>query len=64
MSMAALHTEVRTAFPESEAMRRLRAYDRMQARPGVQVVNIVRTRRNDLCPCGSERKFKKCCGKR
>jgi uncharacterized protein YecA (UPF0149 family) len=19
--------------------------------------------RNDLCPCGSEKKFKKCCGK-
>ena len=23
-----------------------------------------RTGRNDLCPCGSEKKYKKCCGRR
>lgn len=25
--------------------------------------NIDNTGRNDLCPCGSGKKFKKCCGK-
>ena len=28
-----------------------------------QVVNSEKTGRNDLCPCGSGKKYKKCCGK-
>lgn len=27
------------------------------------VKNIVKIGRNDLCPCGSGKKYKKCCGK-
>jgi uncharacterized protein YecA (UPF0149 family) len=28
---------------------------------GVQSVRFAKIGRNDLCPCGSGRKFKKCC---
>lgn len=30
-------------------------------RGGVIIVNTRKTRRNEKCPCGSEKKFKKCC---
>lgn len=44
------------------AIRSLRNYDRVNNRPGRQLVNAMpRVGRNDLCPCGSKRKFKHCC---
>jgi len=43
------------------AMHHLRDYDRTHDRPGRQLVNLARVGRNDPCPCGSGRKFKKCC---
>lgn len=30
-------------------------------RGGVIIVNVRKTRRNALCPCGSKKKFKICC---
>ncbi len=42
-------------------------YDRMQesasSGPKSQVKNSSKVGRNDLCPCGSGKKYKKCCGK-
>lgn len=43
----------------------LSLYDRLDedhARPGKTVVKGVKVGRNDPCPCGSGKKFKKCCG--
>lgn len=31
-------------------------------KPDQRKIKIINTKRNDPCPCGSELKFKKCCG--
>jgi len=35
----------------------------MSAQPGQKIVNDKKVGRNDPCPCGSGKKYKKCCGK-
>ena len=35
--------------------------DRLEQLPDERLVRRVKIGRNDLCPCGSGRKFKKCC---
>ena len=45
--------ELHDGRPPANIMPYIRARDRTDATPG----------RNDLCPCGSGRKFKRCCGK-
>ncbi len=49
------------ALIHGAAMQRLRNYDRVQNRPGRQLVNVTKVGRNDPCPCGSHKKFKHCC---
>ncbi len=45
-----------------QGMQKLRTYDRVNNRPGVQFVNTgPKVGRNDPCPCGSGRKYKQCC---
>lgn len=41
----------------------LSAYGRKSESPVDKVMVTVKTGRNDLCPCGSGKKYKKCCGK-
>ena len=36
---------------------------RPMARPGLTPQQTANVGRNDLCPCGSGKKYKKCCGK-
>lgn len=45
----------------AKAMKDLRFHDRIQSRPGRQLVNVAKVGRNDPCVCGSGRKFKHCC---
>lgn len=41
--------------------RQLTAYQRAIESPRTQSVFQRKIRRNELCPCGSNQKFKKCC---
>lgn len=44
---------------QNEAGRRLRIFYQSQKKP--QPTQSTKTGRNELCPCGSGKKYKKCC---
>ena len=44
------------------ARRRRWVYVAGEIETGASVPDPIKVRRNDACPCGSGRKFKKCCG--
>jgi len=55
--------ELRQEFFAAETQKQVT--EQMDARlrelPGEDLVRRVKVGRNQLCPCGSNRKFKKCC---
>jgi len=57
--LAALKAELRNAgiIPEPDRFRKVRPTKRQMSR------HPPRVGRNDLCPCGSGEKFKRCCMK-
>jgi uncharacterized protein YchJ len=46
---------------EAELVERLGAASRRALEAGAQEVRQVKIGRNDPCPCGSGKKFKRCC---
>ena len=52
---------IRLAFPELNEERRKELYK--ESRNSTTVVKGKKIGRNDPCPCGSGKKYKKCCGK-
>lgn len=54
------HPDARETFIQNyAAVKRVKA---SQAQPSAQAEPVVKTSRNEPCPCGSGKKFKKCCG--
>jgi uncharacterized protein len=61
-TMQAMAAELQAGRPAAEVMYRLRAgQQRVREEAGASSLPVGR---NDLCPCGSGRKFKRCCGRR
>jgi preprotein translocase subunit SecA len=49
----------------AEEKRKAREAQKLRARPAVRPAKgAPKVGRNDPCPCGSGKKYKKCCGKR
>ncbi len=70
MEVSHVHTQLRRTaiFFETMSKRRKGFPSETQVKRGVRIVNgdkllEEKLGRNDLCPCGSGRRFKKCCRK-
>lgn len=47
--------------PDSDVAKRLDEFTEMLIPPTDRQLKALRVGRNDPCPCGSDKKFKKCC---
>jgi preprotein translocase subunit SecA len=56
------HVRVQSKMPQREKVAEPIATSHGQSAPKKPVVNKEKVGRNDPCPCGSGKKFKKCCG--
>ena len=62
--MAAIEKQFFVARDRQEQIKKMQAaLSQIEARPETMVTQVRRVKigRNDPCPCGSGRKFKKCC---